>query len=159
MGRLVLGQNVSQAAQFVESRGLAARMGDAQKRHALAVLMPLRHAAWGANMNNASVCAYGYGTAFTAPVIGPLIERFGAHRVCIVSFVAVAALTGVGFLVDRIDRAMALPGVDAASLHRRTGGNPMFALETLKLLWAEGAAAPGRSASDGIGPVSIDSAS
>ncbi len=28
--------------------------------------------------------------------------------------------------------SLALPGVDAASLHRRTGGNPMFMLESLK---------------------------
>lgn len=40
---------------------------------------------------------------------------------------------------------LALPGISgpaiAATLHQRTGGNPLFALETLKLLWHEGAAA------------------
>ena len=40
---------------------------------------------------------------------------------------------------------LGLPGIDggklAATLRQRTGGNPLFALETLKLLWHEGAAA------------------
>ena len=31
--------------------------------------MPLRHAAWGANMNNCTICSRGYGTAFTAPAM------------------------------------------------------------------------------------------
>jgi MFS family permease len=31
------------------------------------------------------------GTAFTAPVVGSLIDRFGAYRVCLISFVALAA--------------------------------------------------------------------
>ncbi len=43
----------------------------------------------------------------------------------------------LGRLVDSLD----LPGIDghnlAAALHHRTGGNPMFALETLKLAWTE----------------------
>ncbi len=68
------------AAQFVESRGLAARMSDVQKSHALAVLMPLRHVAWGANMNNASVCAYGYGTAFTAPAMFHAMDNLGVAQ-------------------------------------------------------------------------------
>jgi DNA-binding SARP family transcriptional activator len=44
-------------------------------------------------------------------------------------------------LAELVD-ALALPGLAgadiAARLHARTGGNPLFALETLKLLWAEG---------------------
>ncbi len=38
--------------QFVESRGLLAKMPDATRAKACAVLMPLRHVAWGGNMNN-----------------------------------------------------------------------------------------------------------
>ena len=45
----------------------------------------------------------------------------------------------VGELVD----SLALPGIrgdtTAALLHQRTGGNPLFALETLKVAWSEGA--------------------
>ena len=50
----------------------------------------------------------------------------------------------VGALVD----SLGLPGINAgntaALLHQRTGGNPLFALETLKLAWNEGAL-PGES--------------
>jgi phenol/toluene 2-monooxygenase (NADH) P1/A1 len=55
--------------QFIESRGLVAKMPEATRDKACAVLMPLRHVAWGGNMNNASIGAYGYGTAFTAPAM------------------------------------------------------------------------------------------
>ena len=44
-------------------------------------------------------------------------------------------------LVELVD-SLALPGVDSAAaaalLHQRTGGNPLFALETLKMAWSEG---------------------
>ncbi|CAJ0784600.1 aromatic/alkene monooxygenase hydroxylase subunit beta [Ralstonia pickettii] len=63
--------------QFVESRGLASAMGDALRDRALQVLLPLRHVAWGANMNNASICAYGYGTAFTAPAMFHAMDDLG----------------------------------------------------------------------------------
>ncbi|CAG9169225.1 Phenol hydroxylase P1 protein [Cupriavidus laharis] len=63
--------------QFVESRGLAASMSDALRDQALQVLLPLRHVAWGANMNNASICAYGYGTAFTAPAMFHAMDQLG----------------------------------------------------------------------------------
>jgi DNA-binding SARP family transcriptional activator/tetratricopeptide (TPR) repeat protein len=47
----------------------------------------------------------------------------------------------VAALAELVD-ALALPGLVGAAvaerLHARTGGNPLFALETLKLLWAEG---------------------
>ena len=47
------------------------------KRTALDVLVPLRHVAWGANMNNSSICAYGYGTALTAPCIFQAMDQLG----------------------------------------------------------------------------------
>ncbi len=63
--------------QFVESKGMVAALSDAVREQALAVLMPLRHVAWGANMNNASICAYGYGTAFTAPAMFHAMDNLG----------------------------------------------------------------------------------
>lgn len=66
--------------QFVESRGLLAALPEAVARQALDVLLPLRHAAWGANMNNASVCAYGYGTAFTAPAMFHAMDNLGVAQ-------------------------------------------------------------------------------
>lgn len=66
--------------QFVESRGLAGRMADAQRAHACAVLMPLRHVAWGGNMNNCSMCSRGYGTAFTAPAMFHAMDHLGVAQ-------------------------------------------------------------------------------
>lgn len=43
--------------QFVDARGMVAKIPEDVRYKALQVLMPLRHAAWGANMNNAAICA------------------------------------------------------------------------------------------------------
>jgi len=66
--------------QFVESRGMVAKIPDAVRDKALQVLVPLRHAAWGANMNNASICAYGHGTAFTAPAMFHAMDNLGVAQ-------------------------------------------------------------------------------
>jgi len=66
--------------QFVESRGMVDKMPDDVREKALRVLMPLRHAAWGANMNNSSICAYGYGTAFTAPAMFHAMDNLGVAQ-------------------------------------------------------------------------------
>lgn len=65
---------------FVESRGMAQRVPEALLADALAVLVPLRHAAWGANMNNAQICALGYGTAFTAPAMFHAMDNLGVAQ-------------------------------------------------------------------------------
>jgi phenol hydroxylase P1 protein len=66
--------------QFVETRGMVGKMAEPVREKALQVLMPLRHAAWGANMNNASICAYGYGTAFTAPAMFHAMDNLGVAQ-------------------------------------------------------------------------------
>lgn len=50
---------------FVESRGLGEMLPADLKEIALRVLVPLRHAAWGDNMNNTFICGYGYGVTLT----------------------------------------------------------------------------------------------
>jgi phenol hydroxylase P1 protein len=42
--------------------------------------MPLRHVAWGGNMNNSSIGAYGYGTPFTAPAMFHAMDQLGAAQ-------------------------------------------------------------------------------
>ena len=66
--------------QFVESRGLLTKMPDATTAKACAVLMPLRHVAWGGNMNNCFIGAYGYGTAFTAPAMFHSMDHLGVAQ-------------------------------------------------------------------------------
>lgn len=65
---------------FVEQRGMLSLLPDALREKALQVLMPLRHVTWGANMNNAAVCAYGYGTAFTAPAMFHAMDNLGVAQ-------------------------------------------------------------------------------
>ncbi len=62
---------------FVEERGLADSYPEAAKQRALSVLLPLRHAEWGANMNNASMCAYGYGASITQPCMFNAMDHLG----------------------------------------------------------------------------------
>jgi phenol hydroxylase P1 protein len=62
---------------FVESRGMAASMPDAVRQMAVDVLLPLRHLAWGGNMNSAFICAYGYGTAISQPHIYQAMDHLG----------------------------------------------------------------------------------
>lgn len=66
--------------QFVDSRNLLAKLPDAVRDAALTVLMPLRHVAWGGNMNNCFVAAYGYGTAFTAPATFHSMDHLGVAQ-------------------------------------------------------------------------------
>jgi phenol hydroxylase P1 protein len=62
---------------FVESRGLADSYPAAAKGLALEVLLPLRHVAWGSNMNNSAMAAYGYGTAITQPCLYQAMDQLG----------------------------------------------------------------------------------
>ena len=71
-------QEVAEADfEFVEERGLADRYDDAARRKALDFYVPLRHVAWGANMNGAYQCAYGYGTAITQPCLYAGMDQLG----------------------------------------------------------------------------------
>lgn len=62
---------------FVDSRGLAGMLSDELRAQALALLVPLRHAAWGANQNNTLICSYGYGTTFTQPCMFQAMDNLG----------------------------------------------------------------------------------
>lgn len=79
---------------FVESRGLAAALPATVRDIAMDILLPLRHLAWGGNMNNAYICAYGYGTAITQPHIYQAMDHLGIAQY----------LTRVGLLLgDPVD--------------------------------------------------------
>ncbi len=62
---------------FVETRGLGDMLPENLRQIALNVLVPLRHAAWGANMNNTFICGYGYGTTFTQPCMYHATDHLG----------------------------------------------------------------------------------
>jgi phenol hydroxylase P1 protein len=54
---------IEKSFDFIEERGLEHSLNSEIKEVALKTLMPLRHVAWGANMNNNCMAAYAYGTA------------------------------------------------------------------------------------------------
>jgi len=86
--------------EFVERRGLNDTYDAGARQRALDVLVPLRHVAWGANMNNSAICAYGYGTSITAPCIFQAMDQLGIAQY----------LTRVGLLfgdVESLDTAKA----------------------------------------------------
>jgi len=62
---------------FVESRGLGDMMAPELREAALRLLVPLRHAAWGANQSNTFICAYGFGTTFTQPCMYHAMDNLG----------------------------------------------------------------------------------
>ncbi len=66
--------------QFVDARNLLAKLPDEVHDSVLAVMMPLRHVAWGGNMNNCFISAYGYGTAFTAPATFHAMDHLGVAQ-------------------------------------------------------------------------------
>jgi len=78
--------------EFVEERKLADSYPQPAKQLALEVLLPLRHAEWGANMNNSSICAYGFGTAITQPCIYQAMDHLGMAQY----------LTRVGLLFEDV---------------------------------------------------------
>lgn len=75
---------------FVESKGLLHYLSDEVKQTALDVLLPLRHVAWGGNMNNAFICAYSYGTTFSSPHIYHAMDHLGIAQY----------ITRIGLLLD-----------------------------------------------------------
>ncbi len=66
--------------EFVESRGMIDLISAEVRQQVLSVLVPLRHAAWGANMNNSQICATGYGAAFTAPAMFHAMDNLGVAQ-------------------------------------------------------------------------------
>ncbi|WP_322996555.1 hypothetical protein [Castellaniella sp.] len=64
-------------SDFVEDNNLVADMDLALLEKALTVLVPLRHVAWGANMNNASIGAYGYGAALAQAAVFHAMDHLG----------------------------------------------------------------------------------
>ncbi|MFX1673975.1 phenol hydroxylase [Paraburkholderia sp. A2WS-5] len=93
--------------EFVESRRMIDLMPDEVAAQALDILVPLRHAAWGANMNNAQICALGYGTVFTAAAMFHAMDNLGVAQ-----YLTRLALSMDG--PDALDAAKAAWQTDAA---------------------------------------------
>lgn len=73
-------ENAEANFAFVEARGLQDMLPDSLRETALKLLVPLRHAAWGANQNNAMVCGYGFGVVFTQPCMYHAMDNLGISQ-------------------------------------------------------------------------------
>lgn len=73
-------ENAEANFTFVESRGLVELMPEEMRSAALDLLVPLRHAAWGANLNNTFICGYGYSAIFTQPCIYHAMDNLGSAQ-------------------------------------------------------------------------------
>ncbi len=79
--------------ELVEEMGLAAAYPAAGRDEALKVFLPLRHAAYGANVNNAYVSAYAYGIAVAQAACYASMDQLGIAQY----------LTRLGIAFDEID--------------------------------------------------------
>jgi phenol hydroxylase P1 protein len=76
--------------EMIEERGLVEMIPAELKQLALDVLVPMRHVEWGANMGNAYMAAYGYGTAITQPCIYHAMDHLAVAQY----------LTRIGLVLD-----------------------------------------------------------
>lgn len=66
---------------FVEKRGMLSQLTPEWREKVESYLLPLRHVAWGANMNATQICDRGYGTAVTAPAIFNSGDQLGIAQI------------------------------------------------------------------------------
>ena len=62
---------------LVDELGLAAAWPEAARAHALSVFLPLRHAAWAANINNCYIASYSYGIAMSQAAMYATMDQLG----------------------------------------------------------------------------------
>lgn len=87
-------QEASEASfEFVGSRALLQLLSDEDRTLAVETLMPLRHLAWAANLNNSGICADGYGTLITQACMFQSMDNLGIAQY----------LTRLGLLLDHTD--------------------------------------------------------
>lgn len=90
MARAKQQETAEASFSFVGKRGLLDRIPGEWRERLRAVLVPLRHVEWGANMNNCAIADYGYGTAITQAAIYNTMDRLGIAQY----------LSRIGLLLD-----------------------------------------------------------
>ena len=75
---------------YFDKRGLIATLPEGLRESAAAVLLPLRHYEWGANMNNSAITAWAYGAALTNATMFATMDRLGLAQL----------LSRIGLLID-----------------------------------------------------------
>ncbi len=91
-------QQDSQEANFsfVEKRGLLDLMDNELRERITKVVLPLRHAAWGANTNNCYIAAYGFGAPVTSAATFQMTDHLGIAQY----------ITRIGLILSNNDAAI-----------------------------------------------------
>ncbi|NBA93488.1 aromatic/alkene monooxygenase hydroxylase subunit beta [Pseudomonas sp. R5(2019)] len=101
--RAKMQENAEHDYAFCEKRELLAHLSPALREQIIQLLLPLRHAEFGANMNNSGIAADGYGTSVTQMHMFQAMDRLGIAQY----------LSRIGLMLDdgglaALDRARAL---------------------------------------------------
>lgn len=81
IARANMHQAVDRNFAFVEKRNMAGGLSAEWRQKVEEYLLPMRHVAWGGNMNMTAVCDRGYGTAITAPCMFAAADQLGMAQI------------------------------------------------------------------------------
>jgi phenol hydroxylase P1 protein len=70
-------ETMEKSLEFADKRELLQKLPEEVRSRIAAVMLPLRHYEWGANMNNCYCTAYGYGAAITQATQFATMDRLG----------------------------------------------------------------------------------
>ncbi len=98
IARANMNQAVDRNFAFVEKRSMTDGLEAAWRQTVRDYLLPMRHVAWGGNMNMTAICDRGYGTAITAPCIFGAADQLGMAQ--IISRVGLVLDGGTGDSLD-----------------------------------------------------------
>ncbi len=90
MNRSKLQDTAEKNFEFVERHGALASLPKGLTRRIKAILLPLRHMEYAANLNNCYISAYGWGSAFTQCTTYAMMDRLGIAQY----------LSRIGLLID-----------------------------------------------------------
>lgn len=90
LNRAKLQEAAEKNFEFVEKHGALAGLPKGLTRRIKAILLPLRHAEYAANLNNCYISAYGWGAAITNCTTFAMVDRLGIAQY----------LSRIGLLID-----------------------------------------------------------
>lgn len=90
IARAKLQDAIDKQSGFVEAHGLLQDLPSEAKDQVTQAIVALRHYEWGANLNNAYISAYGWGTAITQAALLAAMDRLGMAQ----------HLSRIGLLMD-----------------------------------------------------------
>ena len=90
LNRAKLQETAEKNFEFVDKHGALTSLPKGLTRRIKAIMLPLRHVEYGANLNNCYISAYGWGTAFTQCTTYAMVDRLGIAQY----------LSRIGLLID-----------------------------------------------------------